>query len=189
MAHAKTQPVTVSDIAEKMGNYRPEAFMFLRQGLDFTVQRTHGATAKAVRQVLEWLESQGSDLSQLPEFIGTGAVPAKIVKVIDQMGGVEAAANRLNLHVGGEELCWGLRDLALEQWGLLAPVVLRHWGIRSTSDFGRMVFALVDNGLLQKQPEDRVTDFDNVFDFNTSFEKDFKVSLSPPKPLDCEMDE
>jgi uncharacterized repeat protein (TIGR04138 family) len=69
-------------------------------------------------------------------------------------------------------------DLALEQWGLLAPVVLRHWGIRSTKDFGRMVFALVDHGLLQKQPDDDIRDFENVYDFETAFVKSYKIDLS-----------
>jgi hypothetical protein len=38
-------------------------------------------------------------------------------------------------HVSGQQLCHGLREYALAQWGLLARAVLRRWNIttRSTS--------------------------------------------------------
>ncbi len=32
-------------------------------------------------------------------------------------------------HVTGAELAWACRDFARKQFGLLAPVVLAHWGI------------------------------------------------------------
>src|SRR5215212_6409893 len=64
-------------------------------------------------------------------------------------------------HVNGQDLCEGLRDLALAQWGRLARTVLRRWNVTSTLDFGRMVFALVDAGLMQKTDEDTVDDFRN----------------------------
>ena len=51
-------------------------------------------------------------------------------------------------HVAGQELCWACRDLAIRQFGLLAPSVLGHWNIESTSDMGRIVFTLVEVGLL-----------------------------------------
>ncbi len=178
MSVSQTTQSPIEAIADRLGRYRPEAFEFLRQGLDYTVQKTHGQIAKAVRRVIEWLESEGAQLSDLPDIFARDGVPPSIVEFIEDVGGIEAAAQRLNLHVEGEDLCWGLRDLAVEQWGLLAPVVLRHWGIRSTKDFGRMVFALVDHGVLQKQPDDDIRDFDNVYDFETVFDKSYKIDLS-----------
>ena len=58
-------------------------------------------------------------------------------------------------HVSGQELCIGLREAAIEKWGLLAPVVLDHWHIRRTNDFGRIVYAMIEPlpGMLQKVRE------------------------------------
>ncbi|MBW7905392.1 MAG: hypothetical protein H3C42_07475 [Phycisphaerae bacterium] len=72
-------------------------------------------------------------------------------------------------HVTGQQLCEGLRDLAIQRWGLLARDVLASWGIHSTRDFGEMVFLLVRNELLGKQDSDRLEDFDDVFDFDEAF--------------------
>jgi uncharacterized repeat protein (TIGR04138 family) len=72
-------------------------------------------------------------------------------------------------HISGTQLCDGLRELALQQWGRLAAEVLRRWGITSTRDFGEMVFVLVEAGLLGKQDEDRIEDFVAVYDFEQAF--------------------
>jgi len=72
-------------------------------------------------------------------------------------------------HVTGAELAWGCRDLAVKQFGLLAPSVLDYWRITTTEDFGRIVFTLVDVGLLMTQPEDRLEDFLNVYEFADAF--------------------
>ena len=72
-------------------------------------------------------------------------------------------------HVTGMELARACRDHALEQYGLMSLQVLRHWGIRRTEDIGRIVFALVDVGLLVTQSTDREEDFRAVFDFDDAF--------------------
>lgn len=72
-------------------------------------------------------------------------------------------------HVSGPELAGACRDLALEQYGLLAGTVLGHWNITCTDDFGRIVFALVDVGLLITQPGDRPEDFAGVYQFDEAF--------------------
>jgi len=72
-------------------------------------------------------------------------------------------------HVSGAELAWACRDFAREQFGLLAPHVLAHWGITRTEDFGRIVFTLVDVGLLVTQPGDAESDFEAVYDFDEAF--------------------
>jgi uncharacterized repeat protein (TIGR04138 family) len=78
------------------------------------------------------------------------------------------------LHVTGQELCEGLRELALHRWGLLATVVLDRWNIRRTLDFGELVFAMVDNGLLQTTPDDSIEDFREVYDFSRAFEREYR---------------
>ena len=69
----------------------------------------------------------------------------------------------------GAELAVACRDLALAQFGLLARQVLEHWGITRTEDLGRVVFALVEVGLLVTQPGDREEDFAGVYDFQEAF--------------------
>ena len=76
-------------------------------------------------------------------------------------------------HISGRELAEGCRDLALERYGPMARSVLEYWGIRSTRDLGAIVFALVECGVLVKQEEDSLDDFDGVFDFPTAFERDY----------------
>lgn len=120
---------TLQQIVEETGLYPLEAFVFVQQGLGYTVKRIHG-------------DNPDPDLSR---------------------------------HVSGAQLCDGLRDLALSQWGLLARTVLNRWNITSTMDFGRIVFALVENGVLRKTDEDTVEDFRNVFDFGTAFESDYRI--------------
>ena len=72
-------------------------------------------------------------------------------------------------HLSGAELAWACRDFAREQFGLLAPTVLGHWGITSTEDLGQIVFALIDVGLLASQPTDKPEDFEHVYDFAAEF--------------------
>lgn len=76
-------------------------------------------------------------------------------------------------HVSGGELARGVRTLALSRYGPLARTVLEHWGIHSTEDVGRVVFALVECGILTKQDEDRLEDFAQVFDFEEAFEREY----------------
>jgi uncharacterized repeat protein (TIGR04138 family) len=83
-------------------------------------------------------------------------------------------SGREEQHITGKELCWGLRDFAMLQWGMLAPAVLRRWNITSTQDFGNVVFAMVESGWMSKRDEDRADDFADVFDFNTAFTSDFE---------------
>ena len=72
-------------------------------------------------------------------------------------------------HVTGAELAWACRDFARKQFGLLAPDVLAHWGITRTEDIGRIVFTLVEVGLLVTQPGDTESDFEAVYQFGEAF--------------------
>jgi uncharacterized repeat protein (TIGR04138 family) len=84
---------------------------------------------------------------------------------------IEFLQNRLEVrrHVTGPELAWACRDFAQQQFGLLAPVVLGHWGITRTEDLGRIVYTLVEVGLLVTQPGDSESDFAGVYQFADVF--------------------
>jgi len=72
-------------------------------------------------------------------------------------------------HVTAHELLETLRILALERYGTNAREQLRSWGVTRCEDFGEIVFALIDNGVFGKRPEDRKEDFENGYDFETAF--------------------
>ena len=80
-------------------------------------------------------------------------------------------------HITGQQLCNGLREIAIERWGLMAPAVLATWGINCTLDFGKIVFALIEAGLFQKQPQDTLTDFAGVYEFRKAFGSDYAIPL------------
>lgn len=79
-------------------------------------------------------------------------------------------------HLSGGELAWACRDFALEQFGLLAPTVLHFWGVRSTEDLGRIVFMLIDVGLLASQESDKIEDFERVYEFPEAFRNGYRWS-------------
>jgi uncharacterized repeat protein (TIGR04138 family) len=72
-------------------------------------------------------------------------------------------------HVSGQQLCLGLRDHALDRWGMMAATVLTSWNIHRTDDFGRIVFAMIEHGVMSKTPQDSLADFRGVFDFDEAF--------------------
>jgi len=80
-------------------------------------------------------------------------------------------------HVSGRDLCQGLREFALLKWGLLAPIVLSRWNIRRTLDFGKIVFALVEHGMMRKTDEDHLEDFRDVFDFKSGFASGYRIEM------------
>jgi len=76
-------------------------------------------------------------------------------------------------HVTGPEVTHACREFALEQYGLMARSVLEHWGIHGTDDFGRIVYALVEVGVLVTQPGDKVEDFHGVYAFEQAFDEGY----------------
>ncbi|MDB4875774.1 MAG: Verrucomicrobia/Planctomycetes-restricted protein [Gemmatimonadetes bacterium] len=76
-------------------------------------------------------------------------------------------------HINGRELALACRDLALDRFGVMARLVLEHWGVRTSADIGHVVFTLVDLGLLMSQPTDTRDEFADVFDFDQAFEREY----------------
>lgn len=72
-------------------------------------------------------------------------------------------------HVSGHELCVGLKDYAIDRYGMMAKSVLNKWGIYHTLDFGKIIFAMVDAGLMRTTDEDQLEDFDGVYEFDDAF--------------------
>ncbi len=81
-------------------------------------------------------------------------------------------------HIDGRELALALRDLALERFGVMSRLVLEHWGVTSTEDIGRLVFSLVEAGLLISQSTDSLDDFHDVYSFDVVFEAAYPWSAA-----------
>ena len=80
-------------------------------------------------------------------------------------------------HVTGRELLDGIKDLALKRYGPMAKAVLNSWGVRTTDDFGAIVFNLVDAELLSKTEEDHIEDFHDVYDFDEVFVGSYDIGM------------
>ena len=72
-------------------------------------------------------------------------------------------------HVTGPQLCEGIRNYALKQFGPMVPTVLECWGIKKTDDFGSMVWNLIELGVFGKTPTDSIEDFKAVYAFEDAF--------------------
>jgi uncharacterized repeat protein (TIGR04138 family) len=59
----------------------------------------------------------------------------------------------------------------------MAKVVLNSWGLRKTSDFGEIVYNLIEIGMMKKSKTDRREDFDNVYDFDQAFNEQFEIKV------------
>ncbi len=96
----------------------------------------------------------------------------------DSGGNEEAVAVRSQeRHLSGQQLCEAIRRYSLNQFGYMARIVLKNWGIESTSGFGDIVYNMIDAGIMKKSARDRRDHFDDVFSFDV-LESDFSINSS-----------
>ncbi|UYV13010.1 MAG: hypothetical protein NCW75_01685 [Phycisphaera sp.] len=136
--------------------FAPEAFRFVQEGLQHTLERARGESPSV--SVEGDADEADLDLTLLGEIAGIDA------NDLDEIAQIETR------HVSGQELCLGLRSLAVEKYGLLARTVLRGWGVSKTEDFGKIVYAMVDTGLLRTSEQDSLDDFRGVYEFEEAFD-------------------
>jgi uncharacterized repeat protein (TIGR04138 family) len=74
-------------------------------------------------------------------------------------------------HVSAELLMWGVRDYALDYFGTPQEAKRRLARIQllRSEDVGRVVMALVKEGIFEASAEDRPEDFENLFTVDTLF--------------------
>jgi uncharacterized repeat protein (TIGR04138 family) len=149
VARVKTQtiPPLVKLLCEDR-RYKLEAYDFVRMGLSYAQ------------------EALGPDAEE----------PASSPRRSGRNRGRDQDAAPRPRHVSGQDLCWALKQLAQEQYGRLAKLVLAEWGIRSTSDFGEIVYNLIKIGEMSKSDSDRREDFDEVYDFDLALLRQFAIT-------------
>jgi uncharacterized repeat protein (TIGR04138 family) len=81
-------------------------------------------------------------------------------------------------HISGEELLTGIKSLLLKKFGPMTLMVLKHWGIKTTDDFGNIVYNLVENKVLAKDTNDHYDSFKNAYDFEEVFNKGYRKQLA-----------
>ena len=107
--------------------------------------------------------SEDPDLEELAKKAG-GYTPEAFAFIGEslrhavRLHGKEAAEGEQR-HLTAPELVEGVLDLATNRFGLLAELVLREWGVRTSEDVGRITFALIELGVFSKQPTDNLEDF------------------------------
>jgi uncharacterized repeat protein (TIGR04138 family) len=85
-------------------------------------------------------------------------------------------------HVTGQELCEAIRQYALHQYGYMSKSVLNSWGLRNTGDFGEVVFNLIRIGKMKKTPSDTRVDFNDIYNFDTAFRDEFRITPPEQQP-------
>ncbi len=89
----------------------------------------------------------------------------------------ESGENTGPRHVTGQQLCEACRLYGIEQYGYLTRMVLGNWGIKSTSDFGDLVYNLIRIEQMRKSESDQREDFNDVYDFEDAFEPEFELTV------------
>ena len=81
-------------------------------------------------------------------------------------------------HVTGSELLQGIKGLLIKKFGPMTLTVLKFWGIKTTDDFGNIVFNLVEHKILSKDAQDHYESFKNAYDFEEVFNKGYRKQLA-----------
>jgi uncharacterized repeat protein (TIGR04138 family) len=86
-----------------------------------------------------------------------------------------------DFHIDAEELCRGTCELAMLEFGMMAPIVFQQWGIRTTDDIGEIVYHLIQAGKLCQADGDDITDFHNLFHLDEALTHGFEIILAQPR--------
>jgi uncharacterized repeat protein (TIGR04138 family) len=103
---------------------------------------------------------------------------------LTEVSSAKSHAKERPKHITGQQLCEACRRYAIDQYGLLARLVLSTWGIRSTSDFGELVYNLIRIEQMRKSELDQREDFNDVYAFEGAFEPDFSLPRTI-EDVDC----
>jgi uncharacterized repeat protein (TIGR04138 family) len=134
--------------------------------------------AKEVSPLLKLLHEDRRYKLEAYQFVRMGLTYAQDVLELGHAAEGHPASDtgRVPRHVTGRDLCLALKQLAHEQYGRMARLVLVGWGIRSTGDFGEIVYNLIKIGEMSKSDDDRRADFDDVYDFQHALVEEFAIT-------------
>ena len=99
---------------------------------------------------------------------------------------IDYAAEQLNKsdqspHLSAEELYLGACAYALDEYGPLARHLLASWNLRSSHDFGCIVYNLIEAGIFGRQNSDRQDEFEHLTPLCDILESPYSIMPIPPQ--------
>ena len=68
-----------------------------------------------------------------------------------------------------------MKESGKNHFGYLARTVLESWNVRTTDDFGNLVYNMIGADLLRKAEGDSIDDFHDIYDFRQAFDEAFRI--------------
>ena len=146
------------ELLQRDRRYKLDAYLFVLEALSYG-QEHLGMGSEPPAEELEPAPGQPADAGGRPRARGRGK------------------RRQAERHVSGRELCEAARHYALQQYGYLAPTVLGSWGVHRTSDFGEIVFGMIEIGQMRKTRRDKREDFHDVYEFTDAFSRDLAFAV------------
>jgi len=142
-------------LLEQDKRFKPEAYFFVFEVLDYAQNRLHLG------------ELGPSDpVAVAPEFESE----EQDADTTSEEAGIEGK------HISGQDLAEAARQYALEMYGFMAKTVLKGFGIKSTGDIGEVVYNMIKIGRMRKTSADSRQDFEDVYDFATAFDHNYVIA-------------
>jgi uncharacterized repeat protein (TIGR04138 family) len=69
------------------------------------------------------------------------------------------------VHITAKQLSEGVLEFVQESFGPMASFILEEWNIKTSENLGKAVFILLEEEAIKKRPEDKLEDFNGLFDF------------------------
>jgi len=150
----------LAQLLQRDHRYKLDAYLFVLESLAFG-QENLGMGAEPPAEDLEASAGQRADAGPRAPGRGKG----------------RPRRRQVERHVSGQELCEAARQYALQQYGFMSPTVLGTWGVHATSDFGEIVFSMIEIGQMRKTRRDKREDFHDVYDFGDAFSRDLAFAV------------
>lgn len=159
-----SEPIaTFAELLAQDTRYKFEAYLFVQRALSYA----HRALGMGKPTPSEE-RAEAAEALALEELVADAP---------DLFPASEKEEEGVDRHLTGQELCEAIRQYAIEEYGFMAKVVLNSWGVRSTSDFGEIVYNMIRIGLMRKSKQDRREDFDDCYDFEEAFQRRFRFAV------------
>jgi uncharacterized repeat protein (TIGR04138 family) len=119
--------------------------------------------------------------SPIPDIARKTPYPTEAFEfVLSVLGTLDPTLPR-NGHIRAAELCARIIRKARESFGTKAKERFDGWSIRSSSDIGAIVYALVDAALVAQTDDESIRDFQDVAEFSWAM-GDSEAADATPRP-------
>ncbi len=86
-------------------------------------------------------------------------------------------------HVDAPQIQKAIEVVAQDQFGYLAKLVFKRWGLNTSNDFGKIMDDMVKAGILVENKDQESSTLDSLFTIDELFnEQKFKFKFTPRRP-------